>query len=64
MQFKVITTILLFFVAQAMGTPTGSLQTRDDAVASCALVFIVLCQLEGLKLFMIFLRLRQAKLTM
>ena len=44
MQFKVITTILLFFVAQTMATRTGSLQTRDDTAAAkaCTLAFMVL----------------------
>ena len=44
MQFKVITTIVLFFVALTMATP--SLQTRDDAAAAknCALTLMVLRQ--------------------
>ena len=52
MQFKVITTILLFFVAQTMATPR--LQTRDEATPkTCTLAFtgMILCQ--GPKLIMI-----------
>ena len=40
MQFQVITTILLFFVAQTMATP--GLQTREDATGtfqSCTLAY-------------------------
>ena len=56
MQFKVITTILLFFVAQTMATP--SFQTSDDALKlariSCTLAFMVLSLLcKGPKLIMI-----------
>ena len=37
MQFKAITTILLFFVAQTMATP--SLQTREEAAAAKSCTF-------------------------